>query len=197
MLCFRLLSNLEHLHNNHTTQDYEGLVVQRQYVHPFYLVFATLIITLGNTVCCLLSEMEHELLTMLEELNSPVGLDEIGVDYLQYICPFTLIIGVLISFPVYDCHEFVFLYWLTIWFSHLRYHLYFMQHIFVTNKIKCYKFTINNQNRKILPNCNWLSTHKQCYQLTPHNQNTTLLPIYYRLSQHKTCYYVTIDSKHY
>lgn len=114
-----------------------------------------------------------------------------------YICPFTLIIGVLISFPVYDCHEFVFLYWLTIWFSHLRYHLYFMQHIFVTNKIKCYKFTINNQNRKLLPNCNWLSTHKQCYQLTPHNQNTTLLPIYYRLSQHKTCYYVTIDSKHY
>jgi len=72
-----------------------------------------------------------------------------------------------------------------------------MQHIFVTNKIKCYKFTINNQNRKLLPNCNWLSTHKQCYQLTPHNQNTTLLPIYYRLSQHKTCYYVTIDSKHY
>jgi len=27
--------------------------------------------------------MEHELLTMLEELNSPVGLDEIGVDYLH------------------------------------------------------------------------------------------------------------------
>jgi hypothetical protein len=104
----------------------------------------------------------------------------------QYICPFTLIIVVLISFPVYVGHEFVFLYWLTIWFSHLRYHLYFMQHIFFTNKLKCYKFTINNQNRKLLPNCNWLSTHQQCYQLTPHNQNTTLLPIYYHNPKHVT-----------
>jgi hypothetical protein len=109
----------------------------------------------------------------------PVGLDSIGVDYLQYICPFTLIIVVLISFPVYVGHEFVFLYWLTIWFSHLRYHLYFMQHIFFTNKLKCYKFTINNQTRKLLPNCNWLSTQTMLptYTSQPeHNITTNLQP---------------------
>jgi hypothetical protein len=39
----------------------------------YYQIFEILCCVLGHTVCCLLSEMEHKLLTMLEELNSPRG----------------------------------------------------------------------------------------------------------------------------